>query len=189
MKRAFLLMGLPALLVGLAFAQTPAGSDNTDQTIKGCLAGSDGNYTVVEDHTGRIFKSTTNSVDFKQHLGHEVTFIGRRTSGASSADADNIFAVTELNMISDHCAVAAAAPTATVGTPGETAVTPAAVAAVPVDTTSSSTVPETAITLDATAASPSETVTPNATVVAPAAIGSTPAETAIAPAADAADPT
>jgi hypothetical protein len=46
MKRALLLIVLPALLVALGFAQTPAASTNPDQTIKGCLAGSDGNYTV-----------------------------------------------------------------------------------------------------------------------------------------------
>jgi hypothetical protein len=180
---------LPALLGALGFAQTPAGSSNTDQAIKGCLAGSDGNYTVVEDHTGHIFKITTNSVDFKQHLGHDVTFIGRRTSGASSADADNIFAVTELNMISEHCAAAAVAPTATVGTPAETAATPPAAAAVAVVTTRS-TVPETAITLDASAAAPTATAgTPAETAVTPDAAATPPAETAITPAADVAAPT
>ena len=128
MKRAFSLIVVPALLVALGFAQTPAASINTDQTVKGCLGGSDGNYTVVEDSTGHILKITTNSVDFKQHLGHDVALIGHRASGASSAAADNSFAVTELNMISEHCA-AAAAPIATASTPSETASTPPASAA------------------------------------------------------------
>ena len=167
MKRAFLLIVVPALLVALGFAQTPTASINTDQTIKGCLAGSDGNYTVVEDNTGHTFKITTNSVDFKQHLGHDVTLIGRTTSGASSAAGDNSFAVTELTMISEHCA-AAAAPAATVGTSAETTVTPDAAAAVPV-ATSIATVAETAIT--------------------PAVDAAPPAEIASAPTASAADPT
>ncbi|MGA7630348.1 MAG: hypothetical protein WCB11_06255, partial [Terriglobales bacterium] len=97
MKRAFLLIVLPALLVAMAFAQTPAASSTpnqttdqtTDQTIKGCLAGSDGNYTVAEDGTGHIFKVTASSVDFKQHVGHEVTLIGRRASAANPDVADN----------------------------------------------------------------------------------------------------
>jgi hypothetical protein len=195
MKRAFLLIVVPALLVALGFAQTPATSINTDQTIKGCLAGSDGSYTVVEDNTGYIFKITTNSVDFKQHLGHDVTLIGHRTSGASSAAADNSFAVTELNMISEHCAAAAAAPTATVTTPAETAVTPDAAAAAPVAT--ASTLAETEVTPAADAAShaatatpPVETtVTPAADAASPAATVSVPAETVATPDAAAAHPT
>ena len=102
MKRVFLLVVVPALLVALGFAQTPAASVNTDQTIKGCLGGSDGNYTVVEDGTGHIFKISAASVDFKQHLGHDVTLIGHKASGASSAAVDNSYVVTELNMISEH---------------------------------------------------------------------------------------
>jgi hypothetical protein len=194
MKRAFLLIVVPALLVALGFAQTPATSINTDQTIKGCLAGSDGSYTVVEDNTGYIFKITTNSVDFKQHLGHDVTLIGHRTSGASSAAADNSFAVTELNMISEHCAAAAAAPTATVTTPAETAVTPDAAAAAPVAT--ASTLAETEVTPAAdaaphaaTATPPVETtVTPAADAASPAATVNMPAETVSTPDADATTP-
>src|SRR5450759_3842647 len=135
MKRAFLLIVVPALLVALGFAQTPAASINTDQTnIKGCLGGSDGNYTVVQDNTGHIFKITSSSVDLKPHLGHDVTLIGHRASGVSSATTDNSFAVTELNMISEHCAAFAAPPAATVTTPAETAVTPAAAATPPAAT-------------------------------------------------------
>jgi hypothetical protein len=48
MKKAFLLIVVPALLVALGFAQTPAPSSNTDQTnIRGCLGGSDDNYTTT----------------------------------------------------------------------------------------------------------------------------------------------
>ena len=187
MKRAFLLIVVPALLVALAFAQTPAASINTDQAIKGCLGGSDGNYTVVEDGTGHIFKITTNSVDLKQHLGHDVTLIGHRASGESSGAADNSFAVTELNMISEHCAAAAAAPTATVSTPSETTVTPDAAATAPAATIS--TLPETAVIPAADAASPAATVsTPTETAVTPAAVAAPPAETAVTPPADAAAP-
>jgi hypothetical protein len=179
MKRAFLLIVVPALLVALGFAQTPAASINTDQTIKGCLGGSDGNYTLVEDSTGHIFKITTNSVDFKQHLGHDVALIGQRASGAISAAADNSFAVTELNMISEHCAATAAAPIATASTPSETASTPPASAAAPAATTS--TVAET-ITPAASATPPAETV------VTPAAAAAPPAEIVVTPAANVSTP-
>ena len=197
MKRAFLLIVAPALLVALGFAQTPTASINTDQTtIRGCLGGSDGNYTVVEDNTGRIFKLTTSSVDLKPHLSHDVTLIGHRATGASSAAADDSFAVTELNMISEHCAAAAAAPAATTSTlaenaitptpaatpPADTAVTPGAAAAPPAATTS--TVPENAITPAAAATPPTETaVTPDADTAAAAANVSTPSETTGTPAA------
>ena len=137
MKRAVLLIMIPALLVALGFAQTPAAAINTDQTIKGCLKGSDGNYTIVEDSTSHIFKITTTSVDLKQHLGHEVAIVGRTARRESSTAADSSLAVTELNMISDHCDAATAAPIAIATTPAETAVTLAAAAEVPVVTTSS----------------------------------------------------
>src|ERR1035438_4085475 len=128
MKKAFLLIVVPALLVALGWAQTPAAS-NTDQTIKGCVGGSDGNYTVMEDNTGHIFKITGDSVDFKTHLGHDVTLIGHRAVGASSGAGDSGFTVTELNMISEHCAAAAAAPAAVGSTGAETDAAAAAASA------------------------------------------------------------
>jgi len=176
MKRVFLLVVVPALLVALGFAQTPAASVYTDQTIKGCLGGSDGNYTVVEDGTGNIFKISTASVDFKQHLGHDVTLIGHKASGASSAAADNSFAVTELNMISEHCAAAAAAPIAAIGTPSETATTPPAAPAAPVATTS--TLAQTDIIPVAPAAT-TVTAAPAETTVTPAAASTPPAEATV----------
>jgi hypothetical protein len=178
MKRALLLMVVPALLVALGFAQTPAASINADQTnIKGCLGGSDGNYTVVQDNTGHIFKITTSSVDLKSHVGHDVTLIGHKASAA-----DNSFVVTELNMISEHCAAAAAAPVAAVTTPSETASTPAEAAAGP--TTTTSTLAQTSVTPAAATAAPTATVTtPAETAVAPPAETTPPAESVITSAA------
>ena len=61
----------------LAIASTA--SSTTDQTsIKGCLTGSDGNYTVLENNTGRNLKITARNVDLKPHLGHDVTLIGHK---------------------------------------------------------------------------------------------------------------
>ena len=125
MKRIFLLIVVPALLVAMGFAQTPATSGNTDQiNIKGCLGGSDGNYTVAEDNTGKIFKITTSSADLKPHVGHDVNLIGHK-----AGTAENSVAVTEVNMISEHCNAAAAAPAASASAPSETISTPPAAAA------------------------------------------------------------
>jgi hypothetical protein len=211
MKRVFLLMVVSGLLVTLGLAQTPDAGSNTDQAnVKGCLGGSDGNYTVAEDGTRQVLKITSSSVDLKPHLGHDVNLIGHKASGAaSSGAADNSFAVTELNMISDHCAAAAVAPVATTSPSSETVSPPAAAATAPAATTSSpssetaSTPTADATTPAATASSSSQTVsppapdatTPAATASPSSQIVSTPAatispsSTVSAPAADAAQPT
>src|SRR5450631_4308826 len=105
MKRVFLLMVVSALLVVSGFAQAPVAGSNTGQaTIKGCLGGSEGNYTVAEDGTSQTLKISASSVDLKLHLGQEVSLTGNKTSGAaSSGAADSSFAVTELNVISEQC--------------------------------------------------------------------------------------
>jgi hypothetical protein len=180
MKRVFLLIVVSGLLVTLGLAQTPDAGSNTDQAnVKGCLGGSDGNYTVAEDGTRQVLKITSSSVDLKPHLGHDVNLIGHKASGAaSSGAADNSFAVTELNMISDHCAAAAVAPVATTSPSSETVIPPAAAATAPAATTSSpssetaSTPTADATTPAATASSSSETVSP------PAPDATTPAATA-----------
>jgi hypothetical protein len=190
MKRVFLLMVVSALLVTLGFAQTPDAGSNTDQAnIKGCLGGSDGNYTVAEDGTRQIFKITTSGVDLKPHLGHDVKLIGHKASGAvSSGAADNSFAVTELNMISEHCAAAAAAPVATVIPSSETVIAPVAAAAAPSATVSTPAVDAAAPA--ATASPSSATVsTPAVDAAAPAATASPSSATVSTPAADAAHPT
>jgi hypothetical protein len=166
MKRVFLLMVVSALLVTLGFAQTPDARSNTDQaTVNGCLGGSDGNYTVAEDGSRQILKITASSVDLTPHLGHAVKLTGHKASGAvSSGASDNSFAVTELTMTSEHCAVAvapaAAAPIVTVIPSSETVIAPAPVAAAPNTTVSTP-------ASDATV--PALTVIPSSeTVIAPA---------------------
>jgi len=188
MKRVFLLIVVSALLVTLGFAQTPDAGSNTDQVdVRGCLGGSDGNYTVAEDGTPQIFKITTSSVDLKPHLGHDVKLIGHKASGAaSSGAADNRFAVTELNMISEHCAataaapvvavipetvIAPAAPAATVSPSSETVSAPAVDAvATPPATVSPSSETVSTPAVDAVA-TPSATVTPSSEIVSPASAG------------------
>ena len=190
MKKVFLLMVISGLLATLGFAQTPdAGSNTAQANVKGCLGGSDGNYTVAEDGTSKIFKITTSSVDLKLHLGHDVKLVGHKASGAvSSNTADNSLAVTELSMISEHCTGAAAAPVATVSTSTDTVITPAApaaaaTAAAPVGAPSE-TAPTPPATPAATAGAPNASVnTPAAETSAPAATVNTPAAETSAPAA------
>jgi len=185
--KKFLLMVASALLVVSGFAQTPAAANNTDQaSIKGCLGGSDGNYTVAEDGTSQILKITTSSVDLKLHLGQDVSLIGRKTSGiASSGAADNGFAVTELNVISEHCAATAVATAATAvppattvsPSPGTTVIAPAAAAAA---STSAPAGPSSATASKpaADAAVPAVTASPSsATASAPAVDTAVPAAT------------
>jgi hypothetical protein len=63
MKKTFLLMVASVLLVVSGFAQTPADGNNTDQaSIKGCLGGPAGNYTVAEDGTSQILKITISTI-------------------------------------------------------------------------------------------------------------------------------
>lgn len=167
MKRVFLLILVSALLVGLGFAQTPAANGNTDLPVKGCLGGSDGNYTVAEDNTGKIFKIATSSADLRPHLGQDVNLIGHK-----AGTAEDSLAVTEVNMISEQCTAAAAAPVASVSTPSETVITPVVAADAPATAEPAATV-----------STPPPAAAPTA---APDATDSTPSETAIAPAAAAA---
>jgi hypothetical protein len=176
MKNLFLLIVAPVLLVTLGVAQTPPPSSTTDQPgVKGCLAGTDGNYTVAEDGTTQIYKVTSSTVDLKPHVGHDIEVTGQKTNATSSGPADNSVVVTAVNMISDHCATpaASASPAA--------AVVPAVADTTPPATTST---PVAADTTTATASAPVATdATPAATVSTPVA---TPAVTVSTPVA--ADP-
>jgi hypothetical protein len=177
MKKALLLIVVPALLAALAFAQTPAAGSNTDQTnIKGCLGGADGNYTVAEDNTGHVFKISASSVDLKPHVGHDVTLIGQRASAAGSAADTNSFAVTEVNMISEHCAAAAAAPAESAAAPAASSATPTGNAGAP----SAAAAPAAAAPA-ATVSTPAETSAAPAPVTTEPVATVTPAETAVTP--------
>jgi hypothetical protein len=181
MKPVFLLIAVSALLVTLGFAQTPEAGRNADPAnVKGCLGGSDGNYTVVEDGSRQIFKITTSSVDLKPHLGHDVKLTGHKASeAASSGAADTSFAVTELSMISEHCGAAAAASVGAIvpysqtviepaTTPAPAPSAPAVDAAAPAATVNPSAVPPSTPAVEA--AAPAATVSPSsATVSTPVA--------------------
>jgi hypothetical protein len=183
MKKIFLLIVVPVLLVTLGFGQTPAPSTNADQTsVKGCLGGSDGNYTVAEDGTTQTFKITSSTVDLKPDLGQDVEIIGQRTNAAtSSGSSDNSVIVTGVNVISEHCATAAAS-TPAVADPSPTAAASTPAVADPLPTAAAST---------PAVADPSPTAAAGTPAVAdplPTAAASTPANSDPPPAAAASTP-
>jgi len=178
MKNVFLLMVVSVLLVTLGFAQTPgAGSNTSVANVSGCLGGSDGAYTVTEDGTRQVFKITTSRVDLKPHVGHDVKLIGENASVAASSGADHSLAVTELSMISEHCAAAAAATAGFAAPYGETVIEPAA----PPPTPAAPSVTAGAPAPDA--AAPTATAGAPTVEAAPAAAVSTPAVEPAVPAA------
>jgi len=152
MNKKVLLIVAPVLLVALGFGQTPVLSGNTDQaSVKGCLGGSDGNYTLAEDGTAQIFKITASTVDLKAHLGHDVELSGQKANVAtSSGSSNNGVIVTGLNMISDHCATSTAStPAAADTTPTTTASTSAAADTTPPTTATTSAAADTTPTATA----------------------------------------
>jgi len=185
MKRVFLLIVVPALLVAMGLAQTPAAGGNTDQiNIKGCLGGSEGNYNIAEDNTGKILRITSSSADLKAYQGQDVILMGHKTG-----TADDGLAVTEVKMVTEHCAAAAPAATAAAATASALTETESR----PAVAVTSEAAPDATLSMSSeNVSTPADIVierpTPAApatapAVVAPAAI-STPVETASAPAAD-----
>jgi hypothetical protein len=184
MKNVFLLIAAPVLLVTLGFGQTPTPSSTPEQaSIKGCLGGSENNYTVAQDGTTQTFRITSSTVDLKPHLGHDVEIIGQTTNVApSSGPADNTVSATGVNMIADHCATAAAS-TPAVADPTPTA---AATAPVVVDPAPAATASAPVVVDPAPAAAASTPVVadpaPASAVSAPAVVDPTPASAASTPA-------
>jgi hypothetical protein len=172
MKNMFLLIVVPVLLVTLGFGQAYTPSSNTDQaSIKGCIGGSDGNYTIAEDGTTQTFTITSGTVDLKAHVGHDVEVIGQKANADTSSGSSDSVVVTGVNMISEHCATVSAA----------TASTPAVADPAPVATADSPTVTDSTPAATASTSAASDP-TPAATTAAPAVTDSTPTATASTPA-------
>jgi hypothetical protein len=172
MKNMFLLIVVPVLLVTLGFGQAYTPSSNTDQaSIKGCIGGSDGNYTIAEDGTTQTFTITSSTVDLKAHVGHDVEVIGQKANADTSSGSSDSVVVTGVNMISEHCATVSAA----------TASTPAVADPAPVATADSPTVTDSTPAATASTSAASDP-TPAATTAAPAVTDSTPTATASTPA-------
>jgi hypothetical protein len=182
MNNALLSIVVPVLLVTFGFGQTPAPNSNPDQaSIKGCLGGSESNYTVAEDGTTQTFRITSSTVDLKPHVGHDIEIIGQTTNLApSSGPADNTLIVTGVTMISDHCATATAStPVVADPTPATTATSPAVAEPTPTAMASTPAVADTTPTAAASTPAvadpmPTATASSPAVVDPPTAIASAP---------------
>ena len=64
-----------------------SGKQKGDKTIKGCIAGSSGSYTLQEKG-GKKSVNLQSSQDLSAHVGHEVKLHGRWEKGASMASAN-----------------------------------------------------------------------------------------------------
>jgi hypothetical protein len=168
MKKILLLTALSTLLLTVGFGQTPVATIAGDPaSIKGCLGGAEGNYTVAENGTKQTFRISSSTVNLQPHVGHDVELIGQKGS-ADPAAADNSIAVTKLNMIGEHCV---AAPTSMATPPDAAPMTTA--------TTTSTTTTTTPATTPAEPASApiAATSTPVATTTAPVPPDTTPTTT------------
>ena len=100
MKQA-LTLSLTLLLAGaMSLAQqAPSAGQSSDQnlgqtnsgnqnTLQGCLHGSDGNWTLVDQSSGTTYRLVGDTSQFKDHSGHLVAVTGNSsTSGAASSSS------------------------------------------------------------------------------------------------------
>ncbi len=99
MKRIAFLIPATILAAALAFAQdtpsgsnaqnsTPSQSTNTPsngQTMRGCLGGSTGSYTLTDSHTGTVYTLTGSTDNLSSKVGHEVEVTGQLAATVSSS--------------------------------------------------------------------------------------------------------
>lgn len=120
MKRIILLSSILLLTTAWAVAQygsqssSTSGSDMSKTTIEGCLAGSDGNYTLT-DKSGTTYQLAGDTAKLQNHVGHTIQVTGTsasndgsmtgKQSGSMSApsDAQPTFNVTSFKHVSATC--------------------------------------------------------------------------------------
>jgi hypothetical protein len=88
--RHLLLFSVLLLGVSWAAAQTSpgqgTGGSTGQETVKGCLSNSGGNY-MLTDKNGKTFQLTGDTSKLSDHVGHEIKVTG--TAGSASASSDN----------------------------------------------------------------------------------------------------
>jgi hypothetical protein len=120
MKRIILLGSILLLTTVWAVAQygsqssSTSGSDMSKTTVEGCLAGSDGNYTLT-DNSGTTYQLTGDTAKLQNHLGHTIQVTGTsasnegsttgKQSGSMSAPSESqpTFNVTSFKHVSTTC--------------------------------------------------------------------------------------
>jgi hypothetical protein len=135
MKKLLVLSSIALLYASLGWAQDSSAqpsaqspnsaadsSSTTSGTVQGCLNGSEGNYTLTQDTTGTVFKLAGSTDKLKEHVGHEVAVTGQMSgdsgsatspssgSSDSNASAGPTFQVSDVKMVSKHCASGSDAP-------------------------------------------------------------------------------
>ncbi|MFZ0300943.1 MAG: hypothetical protein WAM13_21520 [Candidatus Sulfotelmatobacter sp.] len=114
--RHLLLFSALLLAMSWAAAQTPASqgtSGNTGQeTVKGCLSSSGGNYMLTEKN-GKTFQLTGDTSKLSEHVGHEIKVTGTEGSAPASSngamsEANPTLEVSTFKHISKTCEGASA---------------------------------------------------------------------------------
>lgn len=76
----------------------------TKMKVKGCLSGSDGNFTLT-DNSGTAYQLTGKTTDLSAHVGHEVQVTGTTAEAAASAvgSTQKSIEVTNVKEIATTC--------------------------------------------------------------------------------------
>ncbi len=92
MKKLLLAAGVVLLSLPFVWAQqSDQSGDSTARvgTVRGCLGGSDGNYTLTQGTSGTMFRLVGNDDQLKSHIGQEVLVTGQLSEGGSAASSGN----------------------------------------------------------------------------------------------------
>ena len=82
----------------------PSGTDQSAQTIEGCLAGAAGAFTLT-DAAGKTYQLAGDTSKLADHVGHTVQVTGSAESGmgGASAGAPATFNVKKVKMLAASC--------------------------------------------------------------------------------------
>jgi hypothetical protein len=97
---------------------TQSNSSPSGESIRGCLSGSSGSYTLTSDD-GKTYQLQGDESQFSEYVGHEVSVIGSPSgsgasasasggAGANTGSAQNLLQVTDVKDISNSCSPAGA---------------------------------------------------------------------------------
>jgi hypothetical protein len=91
-------------------------------TVRGCLGGTDGGYTLTQDQSGTLFRLVGNDDQLKSHMGQEVLVTGQlphaapapsaagENGSSGSSTSGNVIQVSDVRVVSKTCASGNAAP-------------------------------------------------------------------------------
>jgi len=87
---------------------TPSDAPMTQQTIQGCLQGTDHNFTLT-DSGGTTYQLEGDSAKLREHVGHEIEVagtIGKSAASSSSSppkDSSHTIQVVDVKHLSSNC--------------------------------------------------------------------------------------